>query len=51
MEGALLLNLLGYLFVFLYELFNDRAVGLEGGPGAPYIKRETINKIRSKLFR
>ncbi len=49
--GSLLIIFIGYGFVFFYELFHERTPGLLGGPGVPYLGREAMSKIRSRLLR
>ncbi|MEK7637228.1 MAG: hypothetical protein AAB402_02420 [Patescibacteria group bacterium] len=43
---AIPFNLIGALFVFLYELKIERPIGVLGGPGVPFIHRDLMMRIR-----
>lgn len=46
---AIPFNLIGAFFVFLYEMFIERPIGVLGGPGVPFVNRELMARIRKKI--
>lgn len=49
LRGAILLLFLGFVYEFLYGLFVPMQPGLASGPGVPFIKHETVDKVRTFL--
>jgi len=48
---SLFIIVYGILFVFFYELEVERDQGVLGGPGVPFISRQTMRRIRRHLGR
>lgn len=51
LEDSVLFVVVGYLFVFFYDILTERPLGIMGGPGVPFISRNVIEKIQRLLFR
>lgn len=47
--GLSMLYFIGWTYDFAYELFAPLRVGLEGGPGVPFVGREHMNRLKTFL--
>lgn len=51
LREALIFLVLGWLFVFQYELVIIRPPGVQSGPGVPFVSRQRIASIRTWIVR